>query len=73
MTLVVVASRRDDAARALATRWSAQVLTCTDLARPGWRLTPGGAPSDTAVVDGRRIRCGDIAGVLVRLPGVNAY
>lgn len=74
--LVVVASRQDEAARALVTRWrihDARLLTCEDLSRPGWRFDPGASHLSTAVVGGRRIRCREIGGVLIRLACVGEW
>ena len=73
--LVVVAGRRDSAARGLVARWSphdAALLTADDLSVAGWRYHVGAARSGAAVVDGQVVPAGDVTGVLVRLPGVSA-
>jgi hypothetical protein len=74
--LVVVASRQDEAARSLVTRWTAhdaRLLTCEDLSRPGWRYDPEASHLATAVVGGRRVRCREISGVLTRLACVGEW
>lgn len=71
--LVVVASRHDEVAQALVSRWKAsdaRLLTCEDLSGAGWRYGPGAPDLSTAVVGGRRVRCREITGVLTRLAGV---
>jgi hypothetical protein len=73
--LVVVASRADQAARSLVARWQphgAGLLTCADLASPGWRyrLDADGARSSTVVVNGQVLPTEQIRGVLTLLPGV---
>src|SRR5262249_11317330 len=71
--VVIVASARETAARALAQRWEhadAHVLTPLDLSLKGWRCrfctpTPG-----MAVVDGKVIPVEVIRGVVTRLPWI---
>lgn len=48
-----------------------KVLTCHDLARPGWRLTLADEP--TLVVEGRPVAARKIRGVLTRLAWVTHY
>lgn len=71
--LVLFASPRDPTARALAERWArhdAAVLTSRDLSRPGWRHDPDRPEAGRAVIAGRGVEAGAIAGVLVRWPAV---
>jgi len=77
--IVIVASRWDDSARALAGRWAgcdARVMTPRDLSRPGWRQRFGSSgrigdgTGSTLVVDGRIEPQDRVAGVLTRLAGV---
>lgn len=73
--LVVIANRHDQAARALIDRWSAQeghLLTCEDLSVAGWRHLLGAADVSTSVISQRVIPTDEIAGVLTRLPCVDA-
>jgi hypothetical protein len=46
----------------------ARLVTCHDLARPGWRLTLDDEP--TLVVDGQAVAAANVQGVLTRLPWV---
>ena len=70
---VVVASRNDPAAQALAARWASRhgcevaLLTGADLSVAGWSHRVGAPDQSVAVLEGRRIRPGDIDGVLTRL------
>jgi hypothetical protein len=71
--LIVVASRADEEAGALASRWGstiARVLQPHDLSVPGWRHYAHCAGASTAVVDGVPIAVGDITGVLTLMPAV---
>jgi hypothetical protein len=65
--LVVVASRLDEGARALADRSAdVRVLTCEDLSVAGWRHRPGASGASTAVVGGEVVSAAEIGGVLTR-------
>jgi hypothetical protein len=71
--IVIVASRWDESARALALRWSdddARVLTPRDLSRTGWRQRVGHPAGSIAVVDGDLVPQEEISAVLTRLPCV---
>src|SRR5688572_23214757 len=69
--LLIIASRYDDSARALARRYGdAAVLTPADLSRPGWRFINGNAEDSTAVAEGCSVSARSIRGVLTRLPSV---
>ncbi len=66
--ILILASRRDAAARDLAARWShvdAAVVTCRDVCRPGWQADERGA--QTLCVDGRVIDAAEVEGVLGRV------
>jgi hypothetical protein len=70
--IVILASRNDELAQSLITRWQpydAVLLTCADLSVRGWRDSLGLAAS-TAVVGGREIAQEEIRGVLTRVPGI---
>ncbi len=69
--LVIVASRFDTGAQALADGWpgSARVLTPADLSLRGWRHATG-ADDNTAVIGGRLVAAGEIDRVVTRLPAV---
>jgi hypothetical protein len=69
--LVVLASRSDPMAGALAVGWGdqASLLTPRDLSARGWRDCRRGE-GGTAVIDGRLVGVSEIDGVLVRLPCV---
>lgn len=71
--LVVLASRRDGAARVFAAGLPADatVLTCDDLSVKGWCYEPGGQ-GGTLVASGRQIAAAEVDGVLTRLPAVSA-
>jgi hypothetical protein len=74
--LVVVASRFDRQARSLVDRWAdhdARLLTCDDLAAPGWNHHTAAPAHSTAVIGGRIVPIAQIAGVLTRLPSVLDY
>ncbi len=68
--LVILASRWNEAAKALAPRLGDEVslLTPRDLSVAGWRLHLGGDEECFAVVDGKRVGQGEITGVLTLLP-----
>jgi len=73
--IVIVASRFDETSVRLADIWSegdAAIMTARDLSKKGWIDRMGSAdPMDSrAVIAGRRVSFGEIAGVLVRLPYV---
>jgi hypothetical protein len=71
--LVIIASRHDAAAPALAERWSAHnaaLLTCEDLSVAGWCHHLNAAGVSTAVISGRVVATTEITGVLTRLPCV---
>lgn len=73
--IVIVASRWDRTAPALAARWAAhdaQVLTPQDLSVAGWRQRSKGLSRDTAVVNGHTVPQEQITGVLTLLPSVPA-
>jgi hypothetical protein len=69
---LVLASRFDDASRALVKAWAehdARLLTPADLSISGWRHDPA-ARRSIAVVDGGEVDAEEIDGVLTRLPSV---
>jgi hypothetical protein len=71
--LVVLASRRDAAARQLVKRWEpygACLLTCRDLSEAGWRYRLADPAAATAIIAGRPITPREMRGVLIRLPWV---
>jgi hypothetical protein len=68
--IVVLASQRDDAARALLARWSAvdlALLTPDDLSQPGWRYRPGRPDEGVAIVSGQAVETRRISGVATLL------
>lgn len=72
--LVIVASRHDKAAEALAAHWAADdvsLLTSEDLSVVGWRHYLGASSDCTAVVGGQAIALAKISGVLNRLPYIS--
>lgn len=74
--LLVVASILDLQASAAVERWKqrgvdAAILTCHDLAQPGWVWSLDG--TSELVVGGRRIGAGEIAGVITRIACVTGY
>jgi hypothetical protein len=74
--LVIVASRYDSEAQALASRWGdhdAHVLSCQDLSVTGWRNCLPDRRASTAVIGGRVISDADITGVLTLLPCVMTH
>lgn len=71
--IVIVAASGDSGAYELTARWSkhdAAILTCKDLATPGWRYLAGSPGTSVAVVGGRIVKECAISGVLVRRPWV---
>lgn len=50
---------------------TAEILTCHDLAQPGWKLTLDGDP--TLVVAGKPVAAKDITAVVTRLAGVSTW
>jgi len=75
MMLVVLAYRYDSAAHALVQRWRAAgeqavLLTCADLARPGWRYVAGNPAAGFADIDGQVIATSAIRAVVTRMPAV---
>lgn len=71
--LVILASRHDVGARSLAAGWAAYgaaLLTAEHLSVAGWRHSLDGSLEDRAVVSGRLVASGEIAGVLTRWPAV---
>lgn len=70
---VVVASRSDQTAQALAGRWAAHhgcdvaLLTCAGLSVAGWSHRVGAPDQTIAVLEGRQLRSIAIDGVLTRL------
>jgi hypothetical protein len=71
--LIIVASRHDPCAATLVARWSAHgatLLTAADLSTAGWRQFQGCAGDSTAVASGKVLKEEEIAGVLIRWPGV---
>jgi hypothetical protein len=71
--LVIVASRYDSEAHALANRWAdhdAHVLNCEDLSVVGWCHCLPDRGASAAVIGGRVIRDEEITGVLTLLPCV---
>lgn len=73
--LVVLSSLYDPHVTAGLEHWrtagvDVQLVTCHDLARPGWRLTLDDKP--TLVIGGERVPAGKVRGVLSRLGWVTA-
>jgi hypothetical protein len=73
--LVVLASAHDLGARALVARLrargaTAELLLCSDLGRPGWRLR-GDLASDSLAIGTKVYRTHQLKGVITRLPAVN--
>ncbi|ABA24557.1 conserved hypothetical protein [Trichormus variabilis ATCC 29413] len=69
--IVIVASRHDKAAEALALRWmayDAKLLTVEDFSVAGWRHYLDSPLDSTAVIGGQAIAVAKITGVLTRLP-----
>jgi hypothetical protein len=75
--IVVVASISDQQAAAAVERWQATgvdatILTCHDLAQPGWRWSLDGG-AGALVLGGRQVPMGDVTGVITRLACVTAF
>ena len=71
--IVILAGCEDELAKFLVARWfafGAELLTPKDLSASGWRHHQPTINGDTAVINGRKVPIGDIAGVLSRLPWV---
>ena len=71
--IVIIASRYDEVARALARRWQAydaRLLTVQDLSVRGWRYVPDDFTSSTVVIEGKEVASEEISGVLTRLSSV---
>ena len=71
--LVILASRYDSEAQALARRWGghdAHVLRCKDLSVAGWRHCLPDRGKSAAVIGGRVISDRQITGILTLLPCV---
>jgi hypothetical protein len=72
--LVILARQQDQAARALAARWrnyDTHLLTSVNLSAAGWRHHLPLSHASKAVIGGRLVGTGEIAGVLTRLPCVD--
>ena len=68
--IVILASRHDEVARALAARWAADgatLLTPRGLSVGGWRHHLGSPSDSAAVIDGRPVPVEELTGVLTRL------
>ncbi len=73
--LVIVASRWDPGAPALAARWAksaVRILTPRDLSVAGWRLRSAGRGGAMIVAGGESFKQREVTGVLTRLPSVAA-
>jgi hypothetical protein len=71
--MVIVASRHDPLAQAVANRWQAhdaRVLTPRDLSLAGWQYRPGDERNGTAVIAGQVVPTAEIDAVLTCLAGV---
>lgn len=71
--IVVLANQADEIARQLVKRWAAQgamLLLPKDLSCKGWHYQPEAPEAGAAVLDGVRIPCSAIDGVLVRAAAV---
>jgi hypothetical protein len=72
--IVVLASRYDEDARRLATRWETSggcLMTCEDLSVSGWRVRVGEPHASRAVLGGREVALRDVRGVLTLLPSIS--
>jgi hypothetical protein len=68
--IVILASRHDHFARALAARWAAhdaELLTPREFSVKGWRHRLGSPEDSMAVIGGRALPVRDIKGVVMRL------
>jgi len=69
--LLVVAHKWDPRGAALRQAWpGAGLVTPVDLSQRGWSFDPAAPGRGQAVVEGRRVRAGDIRGICVLLPAV---
>ena len=71
--LILLASERDEQARALATRYARdglRMLIPANLSRPGWRWRNADPRGTVALIDGERVFPNEIDGVITRLPWV---
>ena len=71
--LILLASERDEQARALATRYARdglRLLIPASLSRPGWRWRNADPQGTVAMIDGERVFPNEIDGVITRLPWV---
>lgn len=71
--LLILASCHDSAAQTYATRWRnipAQVVTCADISRSGWRHTPGAPTRGQCVIRQEPLSVTQLRGVWVRLSAV---
>jgi hypothetical protein len=71
--LILLASARDEQARALATRYARnglRMLIPASLSRPGWRWRNADPRGTVALIDGERVLANEIGGVITRLPWV---
>jgi hypothetical protein len=71
--IVILASQEDSSARLLAERWSAHgalLLSPMDLSVCGWRYNPLTPEANAAMIGRRSVHCGEISGVLTRLPWI---
>ena len=77
--LLVLCSREDRIAQSMVKRFAShnlRMLTCADISRAGWNLTVVGIGSASqvqlaAAIDGRRVGCDEIEGVITRLGSVD--
>ncbi len=72
--LILMASARDEQARALATRYARdglRLLVPADLSRPGWRWRSAAPRSAVGSINAERLLPDDIDGVITRLPWVS--
>lgn len=71
--LILLASERDEQARALANRYARnglRMLIPASLSRPGWRWRNADPRGTVALIDGERFLANAIGGVITRLPWV---
>jgi hypothetical protein len=74
--LILMASARDEQARALAARYAREglrLLVPADLSRPGWRWRSAEPRSAVALINAERLPPDDIDGVITRLPWVSQW
>jgi hypothetical protein len=73
--IVILASRHDDAARRLATRWEGSggcLVTCQDLSARGWRYHTTQPWNSTGVLGGREVALREVSAVLTLLPSISS-